>query len=155
MAPGITPGTLGMFGCEMLGDWENADSAAGRKSGSAVKKSLAMRARTAGSGKPAGTSAASGAEPGRNFSGSLAVVMVVTDFDLVERSDGVVDEDRCGAIERNQIGGEGTIVDAHETHREAGSLFTGQAGLEETDDALFLFADTEKKDAGLAAGRFG
>src|SRR5450432_812607 len=84
-------------------------------SGSAVKNSFAMRARTAGSGSPAGMNCAS---PGRLVQKSLAVcrslvgecgaffpdslvLMVVADFDVFERGDGVVYQHGGGAVQRN------------------------------------------------------
>ena len=71
--------------------------------GSAVKNSFAMRAIVSVSGQPAGTSklvagrVVARSEPcfsGAPFCGSL-VVMVAADFNVFERSDGVVYEDGC------------------------------------------------------------
>jgi hypothetical protein len=107
------PGTLGPR-CASA----NAPPAGGAKSGRAVKTSLAIRVKTSGSRSPAVTS----------LPGSL-VLMIVSEFDIIERGNRVIDEHRGGAIQRNQIRRQRVIADAHEAHRQPRCLFARQPGL--------------------------
>ena len=76
--------------------------------------------------------------------------MVFVDLHVVEDGQCVFRMDSQRAIERNQIGGDGIAVDAHEAYRQAGALFAWQARLIQTDDALALVADAQEQDLGLA-----
>jgi hypothetical protein len=82
------------------------------ESGSAVKKSFAMRANATGSSTPSGNvSEWRGAAVRGSVSGSMKsragslVLMVVPDFDVLECRDRIVRQNGGRAIERNQIGG--------------------------------------------------
>src|SRR5580704_11889636 len=90
--------------------------------GNVVKNSFAMRAIVSVSGQPAGTSRLAAGRlversesrfSGAPFCGSL-VVMVAADFDVFERCDRVIDQNGGRAVERDQVGSDGAIVDAHE-----------------------------------------
>ena len=83
-------------------------SASGSIPGRAVKNSFAMRAKTPGSRTPAGmldfwpgstVSNAPVAERATSFRESL-VVMIVPDFDVLQRSNCVVHKNRRGAVQR-------------------------------------------------------
>src|ERR1700691_4324207 len=131
------------------------ECAAGRR----VKNSFAMRASTAGSGRPAGSAcrlpAKSGPSPSFTkrralFSFSL-VLMVVSDFDIFERRNGVVHQHGRRAVQRNQVRSESFAADPHEAYGETRSLFTGQSGLEQTNHTLFLLTYAQQQDVGFSA----
>ena len=58
--------------------------------------------------------------------------------DLFENAQSVVRQHGGRAVERDQIGSDRLAVDAHEANRQTGRDFSRNAGLEQTDDALFL-----------------
>src|SRR5580698_4111838 len=108
------------------------------------------------SGAEAGASAPNAKAP-RSFGAvevggpTSGVFMVAADFNVLEYSQRVIGQDRGGAIERNEIGGDRLAIDAHEADGQARRDFAGDARLEQPDNALFLLAGAQQQDAGLAA----
>jgi hypothetical protein len=93
--------------------------------GSAAKNSLASLAITAGSGTANIVadllSSASAPEPwsvsaARSADAGSLVLMVLIHADVLENADSIFRENRQRAIERDQVGSDGLVVDAHETH---------------------------------------
>jgi len=100
--------------------------------GSAVKNSFAMRASVTGSSTPAGSVpegrgvvAARGSVSGatKSRAGSL-VLMVVSDFDVLQRCNRIVRQNRSRTIERNQIRGKSAIVDSCKVHGKTRALLS-------------------------------
>jgi hypothetical protein len=81
--------------------------------------------------------------------------MILSDFDVFEGRNGVLYEDSRGTIKRDQIRGDGLVVNAHEAHRKARGLFARKSGLEEANDTLLFFSDAQQKNVGLPAGPLG
>src|ERR1700730_6655632 len=77
--------------------------------------------------------------------------MVVSDLDVFERGDGVVHENGCGTVERDQVGSQGLAADAHEADRQTRRLLAWESGLEKPDHALFFFSDAKQKNIGFSA----
>ena len=75
--------------------------------------------------------------------------MVLSDFYILEHTQCIFDQHRCGAIQRHQVGGDRVAVNTHETDGKAGSLFAGQSGLKESHYALLSFAGAQQQDIGL------
>src|SRR6185369_11054484 len=109
--------------------------------GMARNISLASRARISGSRGPAPPL------------GSL-VLMVSVDRDVVENRQRVLRQHGQGAIERDQIGRDRLVVDAHEAHGKAEALLAGQVRLEESHYSLPYFSRAHEQDVGLL-GRQG
>jgi hypothetical protein len=65
---------------------------------------------------------------------------------------GVGGEHGQRAVQRDQVAGDGVVVDAHEAHRQARALLAGQAGLEQADHALAAVAHAQQQDLALAIG---
>ena len=59
----------------------------------------------------------------------MLVVMIFTHLDIFDHSGGIFGENRQRAIERNQVGRNCLVVDAHEAHRQAHALFSRQSRL--------------------------
>src|ERR1039457_311683 len=117
-----------------------------------AKNSLAMRARSAGSGTLAGTCnvppnilAQLSSVIGAAASNSL-VLMVISYIDAFEHGDRVVNKHRRRTVQRNQIGRQGLVVDAHEADGKPGAHFSGKTRLEQSDASLFPLANTEQQD---------
>src|ERR1700730_3127658 len=131
--------------------------------GSAAKNSFASRAITAGSGSgniarnP--LSSASAAEPrsavrsadvcllvpGSLVPGSL-VLMILIHADAFENAHSIFRENGQRAVQRDQVGRDGLVIDAHEAHRKAGRNFTRDPGLEQPDRALLLFTRPQQQN---------
>jgi hypothetical protein len=111
----------------LSGDFSSAEvpSSAAAAPGNAVKKALAIRARVATSGNPEGTSGVGV----RSLIG-VRIVVVLTDFDIIEHCDRIVRQDRLRAVQRDQVRGDRLPADAHEAHGKSGTLLTREAGLE-------------------------
>src|SRR5271155_2355162 len=75
--------------------------------------------------------------------------MVLSDFYILEHTQGVFDQNRGGAVQGHQVGGYRIAVNTHETDGKAGGLFARQAGLKESYYALLSFAGAEQQDIGL------
>src|SRR5271165_2151454 len=117
-----------------------------------------MRASSAGSGRPGGKPSASCSTVAQLPVTGIAaedrvpslVLIVLAYVYVFEQGNGVVGE-YCGrAVQRDQVGGERSLVDPHEADRQAGTLLTGQPGLKEADYTLLSFADAQQQDLGLA-----
>src|ERR1700677_1749620 len=75
--------------------------------------------------------------------------MVLSDFYILEHTQGVFGQHRRGTIQRHQVGGYRVAVNTHETDGKAGSLFAWQSGLKESHYALLPLAGAEQQDTGL------
>ena len=56
--------------------------------------------------------------------------MILADIDILEHAQCIVGQDRERAIERDEIRGDGLIVDTHEADGKALCQFARQTGLE-------------------------
>src|SRR5579859_5763437 len=113
-----------------------------------------MRANSAGlriPGTPETQPALKPGFPGNSADGvaiGSGVLIVLSYIYVFEQSKCIVCQDSRGAVERNQIRRERSLVDAHETNREPWTLLSRKAGLEEANHALLLFTHAEQKDLG-------
>jgi len=115
-----------------------------RSFGITRKNSLASRSSNAGSGKGIEAkgcnfvpSPATDADFGALDLGLLApfplpllVFVVFVDMDVLQHAEGVFGQDRNGAVKRDQVGSHRPVIDAHETHRQAGRNFSRDSRLE-------------------------
>jgi hypothetical protein len=69
--------------------------------------------------------------------------MISVDGNIVQYGEGVVDEDGEAAVQRDEIGCDGLVIDAHESNGEAWGLLAREARLVEAYDALSAFAGAE------------
>lgn len=76
----------------------------------------------------------------------LLVLMVVSDFYVLQSCDCVIGKDGGRAVEGNQVRSDTTVVDASETDGKARTLLVGNARLEQTDDTLLALSDTEQQN---------
>jgi hypothetical protein len=135
VAPGAVARTLrvtpdaadGSATLMLSGDFSSAEapSSAAAAPGNAVKKAFAIRARVATSGNPEGTSGVGV----RSLIG-VGIVVVLTDFDIIEHGHRIVRQDRLRAVQRDEVRGDRLPADAHEAHGKTGTLLTREARLE-------------------------
>src|SRR5579875_1224653 len=78
--------------------------------------------------------------------------MVVSDLNVFEDAERVFGEYGCGAVERDEVRGDGVAIDSHEADREAGRLLAGEARLEESYNTLLFFAGAHEQNVRFALG---
>jgi hypothetical protein len=113
-----------------------------------------MRANAIGSNTPNGKipTGTRGVPARRSVSGSTRsgvgslVLMVVSDFYVLQHCDRIVGQDRSRAIERDQIGGQTAVVDSCKAHGKTRALLSCQTRLEEADDTLLALSHTDEED---------
>src|SRR5271166_807318 len=126
-------------------------------SGNAVKNSPAMRASSAGSGRPGGKPSVPGKTVAQLPVTGIAaearvpslVLMVLSYVYVFEQGNGIVRKHGGRAVQRNQVRGESSLVDTHEANRQARTLLSGQSGLKEADHTLLSLANPQQQDLGL------
>lgn len=119
---------VGRINCCTPASGVGSGGVGGSCTGPSRKNELANCAKAAGSGNPAANASAaplkSAAKSGGcGRCGSIFVLMVVANFNVVECSDGIVGQDGCGAVQRDKVLAEAVLVNAREAHGEAGGLF--------------------------------
>jgi len=99
-----------------------------------LKNALANRSIAPASGMkaPARTGSTSGAETGAPVRSGvgMGIFGIAADLDIVENGKRVLRQHGERAIERDEIGGDGLAIDAHEADRKARRYFARNAGLE-------------------------
>src|SRR3954452_22239839 len=80
------------------------------------------------------------------------LVRSVSDLDVLENAEGVGDQDGRGVVGADEVLDDGLVVDAHETHRQAGLVLVGDPRLVQADHALLLFAEPHDEDRGGGVG---
>ena len=107
------PGGTGAAGATDKGGWS--------ASGNELKNSLAIRASSIGSRTPAVKPSGPGPFvqvplPGTVAAARLAslVLMVLSHVYVFEQGNGIVGQYGSGAVQRNQVGGQRSLVDPHE-----------------------------------------
>src|SRR5271165_1318438 len=91
------------------------------------------------------TSAAEAGAPVRSGV-SMGIFGIAADIHVIEDGERVLRQHSERAVERDEIGGDGLAVDAHEADGEARRDLSGHAGLKEPDDALLLFAGVDQQN---------
>src|SRR5580698_6898009 len=121
--------------------------------GSAPRKnSLASRVSVATSGsEPATLASGTLSVSPENLIASLAsfVLMVVSDFYVLEHTQRIFGQYGCRAIQRHQVRGDRVAVNTHETDRKPRSLFPWQARLKQSYNALLPLPGAQQQDIAL------
>src|SRR6188508_3291282 len=81
----------------------------------------------------------------------MLIVMVLSDFHVIEHAERIFRHHDGRAIKRDQVRCDRLTADTHETNGKAHPLLTGETWLVEADDPLARFAGPHQDDAGLAS----